>query len=250
MTPKASFVIPAYNADAYLAQTLLSCRNQSVKEIEIIVVDNGSTDGTKDLVLWHSEHDPRVKWLESPTQKNRSAARNFGNLAAQAPIIFVMDSDDISLKNRVRDSLIHFSMKNTDVLYGPCQVIDENDNLLGNHPAGPFNRELAIKKRMNYIVHSTMAYRKGVTLNVQYDEGDYSRLGLDDWKFQWDCLSKGYKFGFTKTFLTRNRIYGLAQSQDKMIFGSETEEKRDAKEVEALKSAYLAGIAGACATEV
>jgi hypothetical protein len=95
-----------------------------------------------------------------------------------------------------------------------------------------------------------MAYRKGVAVNVLYDEGDYSCLGLDDWKFQWDCFTKGYKFGFTKTPLTRNRIYALREHGDNTIFGSETEEKRDKKEVENLKNAYLNGIENRFPTKV
>lgn len=238
MTPKASFVIPAFNAEAYLAQCVLSCRGQSIKDIEILIVDDGSTDGTKELVQWHAERDKRVQYLSYGENRGRSAARNYGNAVAQAPIILVLDADDMALKNRVRDTLIHFNMKNTDLLYGPFQIIDENDNVIGTQQAGPFNKELSVKKQHNFIGHSTMAYRKGVTLNVQYDEGDFSRLGLDDWKFQWDAYLKGYKFGFTKTLLSRYRIYQLPNHQ----YGSPTEFYRDPKEVKKVKDAYLTGI--------
>ena len=91
-----------------------------------------------------------------------------------------------------------------------------------------------------------MAYRKGVTLNVQYDEGDYSRLGLDDWKFQWDCILKGYKFGFTKNALSRYRIYQLPNHS----YGSTTEYYRDESEVKALKDAYINGIENQLASKV
>lgn len=235
MKPKASFVIPAYNAEAYLAECLLSCRNQSVKEIEIIVVNDGSTDGTRELVEWHMKEDKRIQLLNLEPNHGRSAARNAGNALATSPIIFVLDADDMALRNRVRDTLIHFNMKNVDVVYGPFQLIDENDNLLGTQPAGLFNRELALSKRKNFIGHSTMAYRKGVTLNVQYDEGDYSRVGLDDWKFQWDCICRGYKFGFTKVPLSRYRIYQLPNHS----YGSPTEFYRNSDEVKALKDAYI-----------
>lgn len=237
--PRASFVIPAFNAEAYLAQTILSCRGQSIKEIEIIVVNDGSTDGTRELVQWHEKEDSRVKLIDWEENRGRSAARNAGNAFAQSPVIFALDADDISLRNRVRDSLLHFQMKNVDVLYGPFQVIDENDNVIGTQSAGEFNLELARKHKLNGIGHSTMAYRKGVTLNVQYDEGEFSRLGLDDWKFQWDCVLRGYKFGFTKTALSKYRIYQLPNNS----YGSVTEFRRDSKEVERLKDEYITGIA-------
>ena len=226
-SPKASFVIPAYNAEAFLAQAILSCRAQSVKEIEIIVVDNGSTDGTEELVRWHVSQDKRVRYEICPFQKNRSAARNHGNFLANAPFIFVLDSDDLACKNRVRDGLIVFQMKNPDVIYGPFEMIDEHGQHLGNQKAGTFNRETALATRHNFIGHSTMAYRKGVTMNVQYDEGDYSRLGLDDWHFQWECVLKGYKFGVCSTMQSKYRLYQLPNK----TYGSPTEFYRNPEEV-------------------
>lgn len=238
MKPKASFVIPAHDAAAYLAQAILSCRGQSVKEIEIIVVDDGSTDGTGDLVQWHATQDKRVIYATYGENRGRSAARNYGNSLAKSDIIMVLDADDIALRNRTRDTLLHFQMKNADVLYGPFQIIDENDNVLGVQAAGPFNKEISIKKLQNGIGHSTMAYRKGVTLNVQYDEGVYSDLGLDDWKFQWDCVLKGYKLGFVKVPLSKYRIYQLPDHS----LGSPTEFFRDKKEVQKAKDEYIARI--------
>jgi len=62
--PRVSFVIPAYNAEAYLAQAILSCRGQSIKELEIVVVNDGSEDGTKDLICWHMEQDSRIHLVD------------------------------------------------------------------------------------------------------------------------------------------------------------------------------------------
>lgn len=236
--PRVSFVIPAYNAHAYLAQAVASCQTQSVKELEIIVVDDGSTDGTDELMQKLCSNDSRIKYARFTENRGRSAARNFGNAMAKAPIILVLDSDDIALKNRVRDTLLAFQMKNPDVIYGPYQVIDENDNILGNQNAGELSKELAIKHKLNFIGHSTMAYRKGVTSNIQYDEGEFSKLGLDDWKFQWDCILKGYKFGVTKVSLSKYRIYQLPNK----TLGSPSEFFRDPKRVEEVKNEYIARI--------
>lgn len=237
-TPRASFVIPAYDAQKYLAQTLLSCREQTIKDIEIIVVDDGSSDGTAELVQWHMEQDHRIVLASLDENKGRSAARNFGNSVAKAPIILVLDADDMACKNRVRDTLAAFEFKRPDVIYGPFQFVDEFGNILDKAPAGPFNKDFAIKQKMNFIGHSTMAYRKGVTLNVQYDEGDYSRLGLDDWKFQWDCYLRGYKFAFTKTVLSQYRVFRNEQG----IVQTNTISRRDENEVSKLKDAYISRI--------
>lgn len=229
--PRASFVMPAHNAQKYLSEAIHSCRNQSVKEIEIIVVNDGSDDGTQELIDWHAAEDKRVIPVHLRENVGRSEARNIGNAKAQSPFIFVLDADDRACKHRVRDCLITFQMKNPDVVYGPFFRMDDLGNVMQKIPAGPFNKELAIRNKMNFIAHSTMAYRTGVSKNIRYDTGEYSRLGLDDWKWQWDAFLKGYKFDVVKSFLSYWRDHDDG-----------TTAKRNAEEVAKLKETYLAKI--------
>lgn len=229
--PRASFVVPVFNGQKFLSEAIVSCLKQSIKEIEVVVVNDGSTDGTQELADYYAAQDPRVKVIHLEKNVGRSAARNIGNGKVSSPYIFVLDADDRACKNRVRDTLIVFQMKKPDIVYGPYFCIDELGQLLQKLPAGPFNKELFVRKRLNYIGHSTMAYRAGVTKNVRYDEGEFSDLGLDDWKFQWDCFQKGYKFGVAKTFLSywRNTEGGISST-------------RDPNAVTSLKDKYLASL--------
>lgn len=229
--PRASFVIPVFNGQKYLHEAIASCRTQSVKDLEIIIVNDGSTDGTQELIDWYATEDPRIRPIHLHENVGRSEARNIGNDAVASPYIFVLDADDRATKNRVRDCLIAFQMKKPDVVYGPYFWMDELGQVLEKVPAGPFNKELAIRRRLNFIGHSTMAYRAGVSKNVRYDTGKYSKLGLDDWRFQWDCFLKGYKFEVVKTFLAYWRFSGDGISQN-----------RNAEDVLRLKDEYLATI--------
>lgn len=215
--PRASFVIPVHNGQKYLHEAIASCRAQSVKDIEIIVVNDGSTDGTQELIDWFAADDPRIRSVELKENVGRSEARNIGNGKADSPFIFVLDADDRSAKNRVRDSLIAFQIRKPDLVYGPFFQMDELGNVFGKIPAGPFNKELAIKRGLNYICHSTMAYRTGLTKNIRYDQGAYSRLGLDDWKFQWDAYLRGYRLAVCKTFLSywRNNGDGISNTRSR-----------------------------------
>lgn len=228
---RASFVIPVFNGQKYLSDAIGSCLHQSIKEIEVIVINDGSTDGTGELLDWFAAEDKRVIPVHLEKNVGRSEARNIGNNIANSPYIFVLDADDRACKNRVRDSLLCFQMKKPDIVYGPYFWVDEMGNMVTKVPAGPFNKALSIKKKMNFIGHSTMAYRKGVTKNVQYDTGEYSRLGLDDWKFQLDCALKGYKFEVLKPFISywRNNGDGISHN-------------RNEEEVLALKDKYLGTI--------
>lgn len=229
--PRASFVIPVYNGQKFLHEAIASCRAQSTKDIEIVIVNDGSKDGTQELVDWYAADDKRIKPIHLKENVGRSEARNIGNKAVDSPYIFVLDADDRACKNRVRDSLITFQMKKPDIVYGPYFWMDELGNVLEKVPAGPFNKELALRKKLNYIGHSTMAYRTGITKNVRYDTGEYSRIGLDDWKFQWDCFHKGYKFDVVKTFLAYWRFSADGISS-----------RRNPEDVLKLKDEYLATI--------
>lgn len=99
MTPLVSIIIPAYNRARFLPETLDSVLGQSVTDIECIVVDDGSTDGTKDIVARFCARDPRVRYLR---QENRgpSAARNYGLAEARGRFIQFLDSDDIIVADK------------------------------------------------------------------------------------------------------------------------------------------------------
>jgi glycosyltransferase involved in cell wall biosynthesis len=90
-----SVVIPALNEEANLPQQLAALSMQSWhSDWEIIVVDNGSTDGTADLVREASSRDPRLRLVSEPT-RGLCAARNAGIAAAQAQAIAICDADDV-----------------------------------------------------------------------------------------------------------------------------------------------------------
>jgi glycosyltransferase involved in cell wall biosynthesis len=92
--PLVSVVIPAYNATATLDETLRSARSQTHRALEIIVVDDGSTDGTLNLAQQHAAADVRVQVV---TQKNAgvAAARNNGWRRARSDLIAFLDADDL-----------------------------------------------------------------------------------------------------------------------------------------------------------
>lgn len=92
--PKVSVIIPIYNAEQYLAECLESIINQSLKEIEIIGVNDGSTDNSLKILEAYAQRDKRIKII---TQANRGAgaARNRGLAEARGEYLSFLDSDDI-----------------------------------------------------------------------------------------------------------------------------------------------------------
>lgn len=91
--PKVSVVIPVYNVEAYLRQCLDSVVNQTLSDIEIICVDDGSTDSSMAILREYSEGDPRIRVL-SREHTNAGAARNAGMAVATGEYLGFVDSDD------------------------------------------------------------------------------------------------------------------------------------------------------------
>ena len=90
--PEVSVIIPVYNTAAYLRSTLDSICNQTLKELEIILINDGSTDESQSIIEEYAERDTRIQWYVQPNQ-GLSVARNQGLLYATGRYIYFMDSD-------------------------------------------------------------------------------------------------------------------------------------------------------------
>lgn len=91
--PKVSIIIPTYNNEIYLAKCLFSLTEQTLKEIEIIVINDGSTDNTSSILNVFAEYDKRFKIINQPHSK-QGAARNNGTSVATGEYVGFVDSDD------------------------------------------------------------------------------------------------------------------------------------------------------------
>lgn len=97
--PKVTVVIAAYNAERFIRQTLDSVFAQTLHDVELIIVDDGSTDGT--AAVLSAVDDRRLRILRQPNS-GVSAARNAGLALASAPYIFFLDADDVLLADALQ----------------------------------------------------------------------------------------------------------------------------------------------------
>ncbi len=91
---KVSVIMPVYNTAAYLRQALDSICNQTLRELQIIVVDDGSTDPSPEIIREYASSDPRILALRQVNQ-GQGAARNHGLQKVKGEFIYFMDSDDL-----------------------------------------------------------------------------------------------------------------------------------------------------------
>lgn len=127
--PTVSVIIPAYNQGHYLEKAIQSVLNQTFADFEIIVVDDGSTDDTRQVVAGFS--DPRVRYVY---QQNAglSAARNTGIRHAAGAFLSYLDSDDLFLPDKLAVEIACFERDPTlGFVAGQAILIDENGQRLG-----------------------------------------------------------------------------------------------------------------------
>ena len=129
--PKISVIIPCYNTEKYLPECLDSIIAQDLEDMEILCVDDGSTDGSADVIRSRQARDPRVRLI---SQENRgiAGARNTGLREACGEYIYFSDSDDrLGDITTLRRCCERMDDEQLDVLYGAASVFFDPPELEG-----------------------------------------------------------------------------------------------------------------------
>lgn len=113
--PKASIIIPCYNAEKYLADTLASAQNQTERDIEIVCVDNNSTDSTRDILDKAAQKDSRIRILEE-TVPGEGPARQAGFATATGEWLYFLDADDLMEPQLLERAMAMGESKNADLI--------------------------------------------------------------------------------------------------------------------------------------
>jgi len=135
MIPHVSLIIPVYNVEKYLEKCLDSAVNQTLKKIEIIIVNDGSTDGSLTIIESYAKNDPRIQVI---TQKNGglSAARNTGIKAASGEYIAFLDSDDYVKKELIEETYNKATKEKVDIVVYGYDKIKEDGTLVSKPDFG------------------------------------------------------------------------------------------------------------------
>ena len=148
---KISVIMPVYNAGSYIEECLESVLAQSLKETEIICVDDGSTDDSRALIEEYMKRDKRIKLF---VQKNQGAgsARNKGIKNASGQFVVFMDPDDLYPENTTLETLYEAAVKNNVKICGGSFSWLNNDGTINtffenNYAGYTFNRDEKLQYR-------------------------------------------------------------------------------------------------------
>jgi glycosyltransferase involved in cell wall biosynthesis len=184
---RVSVVIPVHNGEKYLAQAIDSVLAQTHRDLELLVIDDGSTDGSRAVMDRYARYDARIRIL-SQANRGVSAAGNLGFAEARGEWVARLDADDIFLPEKL-ERQIAFIKRNPDVrIVGTLgYFINCAGKTLGLvNTDGPFTRvqfeQMAARGEPVFFVHSsTLMHRKAVLEIGGYREQFVQAEDIDLW---------------------------------------------------------------------
>lgn len=133
--PKVSVLIPVYNVENYLAECLESVMRQTLSDIEIICVDDGSTDNSRNILLEYAERDPRIKLVLKDKNEGLLLARKAGFAQSNGQYIMFLDSDDYLTESACEKAYSLIEKHRVDILQFSAGVINcTGDPAVDNWP--------------------------------------------------------------------------------------------------------------------
>lgn len=195
MNSLVSVIIPNFNYSKYISFTIESVLKQSYKNLECIVVDDGSTDNSLDIVKKHEALDNRVK-LVAKTNGGLSSARNEGIKNAKGDWIAFLDSDDLWEVDKLKNQIEMLQKDSTiDIMYSNCVNFNEqNEETITEHVFEPYTPLKFIETNSmpgcssSFIIKRQLIEKAGLF--------DHDLRGSEDHDFLFRCALAGGKFAY------------------------------------------------------
>ncbi|MFC2249756.1 glycosyltransferase [Labrys portucalensis] len=163
--PLVSVVMPVHNRVRYCAEAIDSILSQTLADFELVIVDDGSTDGTSAFLEWYRGLDVRIRLFRNEVNRGVSASLNHGIAQARCDLVVRMDSDDISLPERLARQ-VAFMTAHPEILAAgsALRMIDAGGNIAG--PPSKVETDPQILHFRPSLAHPTTILRREAVLSV------------------------------------------------------------------------------------
>ena len=219
--PRLSAVCPTYNRVVFLPDMINSVLEQTFKDWELIVYDDGSTDTTPELMEYYTKKDSRIKYFRRKKNMGIATTRNDACEKAQGDIIVICDSDDVQMPNRFAVIDKFFKTKrDTDIFYHRMFMCNLVMNIVGQIGADSFDMEKMLEKQT--IPQPTLSFKKLVWEKVKYNPK--AKYG-EDWEWLINCGLADFKFRCNNKILVKYREHAEGSRLEKADFVKKYDEK-------------------------
>lgn len=168
MNKKVSIIVPIYNASEYLSKSIESILNQSYENLEIILIDDASTDSSKEIIKKYALKDTRIKPFYSEVNHGVSRTRNIGLKSVSGDYVFFMDSDDIIVKNAIKIMVEKAIKYNSDLLDSYHLIIYNNKKFLEHKE---LKKDLVLGNKDNIEMITKSSYVTGKLIDTKLLKG-------------------------------------------------------------------------------
>lgn len=168
--PLVTIIVPVHNTECYLSECLSSLYNQTYKNIEIIIVDDGSTDGSSEIIerfYKRNKHRTIVLKNKNPSGCGQLAC-NQAIKTAKGKYVAIMDSDDVSISDRIEKEVLFLEKHNDYFLVSSsAEIIDENSKKIGEINVGKNYKKILKEIYLtNSIINSSVLYRRSMVSDL------------------------------------------------------------------------------------
>jgi glycosyltransferase involved in cell wall biosynthesis len=195
--PVFSIIIPTYNRAGLITGTLNSVLNQTYQSFEIIIVDDGSTDNTENVLQPFLQQYSNIFYFKKNNEE-RGAARNYGTMRAMGDYVTFLDSDDIFYPNHLQEAVNLIQQNNSpEVFHLAYEIIRTDGSIVQkfNRPHGSLN--LAIVRGGNVLSCMGVFIKRKIAAENPFVE-DRELSGSEDYEL-WLRLAAKYEFAYSNT---------------------------------------------------
>jgi glycosyltransferase involved in cell wall biosynthesis len=205
--------MPSYNYEKYLPEAINSVLNQTIPDLELIIVDDGSKDNSRNIIESYQVKDARIKPIFHVENLGISRTYNDGTKNAKGKYVAFIDSDDIWLDTKLEKQLAVLKKNDELVVWSEGEIIDQNgaptgttftqfENGVKRKKSGYIFEELFFDD--NFVFDSSIILKKENLPQRGFDE---SLKYLNDYRFIVD-LARKHEFCFLEEPLAKYRIHG------------------------------------------
>ena len=216
--PKISIVTVSYNTSDCIEKTIQSVINQTYPNVEYLIIDGGSTDGTQQII---ERYDDRIAYFVSEKDKGLYDGMNKGIAAATGDYLLFMNADDVFVNNEVVEKIVHFIEEHpdADVVYGNSEQVLEYGTYEVKPKVAYINHKMAISHQATFVKLSLLRSHP-FDLKYRYaaDFEQLSSLYLDGYKFVYiDLLVARVEMTGGTTYnhyvASANELYDIIESR-------------------------------------
>lgn len=211
VTPEVSVIMPAYNAERYIEEAVESVLNQTLSDLELIIIDDCSKDRTMEIVNRLSQSDPRIHVIKNKVNSGVAKTRNYGLELSRGKYVAFLDSDDIWHKDKLEKQVSLAKKSKADIIYSTYSLMTEQGTKKYNDFVVPETVSFEQMLTCNYFGCSTVLLTKEIVDKYKFNTTFFH----EDYVLWLQLLQDGYKAAGVVKSLVDYRVLQTSKSSNK-----------------------------------